>query len=103
MAVRRWRSRSRCGARRAARTAIFAGARLADGQGPTHEELAVEALDSLFGRGAVCVFDKGEPARATRFPVERPHNLGRLADLREMRAQVIFGGLIGQVADEQSN
>ena len=42
-------------------------------------------------------------ARAAGFPVEGADNLSRLTDLRKVCAEVVFGGLIRQVADEQSD
>ena len=90
-------------ARTRRRAAILAGACFADGQRPAHEELTVEALDRVLGRGAIGVLDEGEAAGTAGLAIERPHDLGGRADLREMGAQVVFGGLIRQVADEQSH
>ena len=87
---------------RTARSPGLALAGFADGQRTAHEQLAVKALDRFLGRTALGVFNKGKAAGPTGFPVEGADNLGRLTDLREMRAQVVFGGLIGQVTDEQS-
>ena len=84
-------------------TAILSGARLAHGERTAHEQLAVEALDGFLGRGPFGVFDERESARAAGFPVEGADNLSRLTDLRKVCAEVVFGGLIRQVADEQSD
>ena len=91
------------GSRRTAGSAIFARPRFADRERTAHEQLAVELLDRLFGGGAFGVLDERESARATGFTVERADDLGGLADLREMRTQVFFGRLIGQIAHEQSD
>ena len=88
---------------RAAWPAIFPRARFTDGERPAHEQLAVELLDRLLRGGAFGVLDEREPARATGFTVERTDDLGWLADLSEMRPQVFFGRLIGQIAHEQSD
>ena len=85
------------------RAAILAGASFAHRQRTPHEELTVEALDRLLGRGAIGVLDEGEPAGPPGLAIERANDLGRCADLREVGAQVVFGGLIRQVADEQSH
>jgi hypothetical protein len=65
--------------------------------------LAVELPDGLFGKCALGVLDKRETAGAPGLAVERPHDLGRAPDLRKMGSQVVVGGLIGQIAYEQSN
>jgi hypothetical protein len=65
--------------------------------------LSIETLDRLLGGRALRVLDKGKTAGASGLAIERAHDLGRLTHLREMCAQVVFGGLIRQVADEQSD
>jgi len=62
----------------------------------------IELRDGRLGDGAVLEFDEGESARPARFAVNRDDDLGRLADAREMRAQVYLGGSIGHIADEQT-
>ena len=90
-------------ARRTARTAILARARFAHREWPAHEELTIELPNRGFRGVAVGVFDKGEAAGATGFAVERTDDLRRLTDLREMRSQVLFGGLVWKIPYEQSN
>jgi hypothetical protein len=85
-----------------ARAAGFTFTRLADRQRTSHEQLAVEATNRLLGRAALGVFHKGESARTPGLSVEGANNLGRLTDLRKMGTQIVFGGLVGQVTDEQS-
>jgi hypothetical protein len=102
--VAAWPRRSKSAwARRTARPAIFAGARLTDRQWAAHEKLAIELLDGRLGGGAFRVLDERKTAGATGFPIEGTHDLRRLTDLREMRTQVVFGCLIRQVAYEQSD
>src|SRR5687767_5506967 len=88
---------------RAAGAAIFARPRLADGERPTHEQLAVEFLDRVLGHRSLGVLDEREAARAAGFTIEGTHDLRRLTDLREVCTQVVFGCLIGQIAHEQSD
>jgi hypothetical protein len=90
-------------ARRATGSAIFTSARFAHSERAAHEELTIEALDGGFGFGALRVFHEREAARAAGLAIERANDLCRLADLGEMRPQVIFGCLIGQIAHEQSD
>ena len=86
-----------------ARAAIVPRAGFADGQRPAHEELSVELLDRGFGLRALRVFDEGKAARAAGFAVERADDLRRFADLREVRPQVVFCGLVREITNEQSN
>ena len=86
-----------------ARSAIFTGPRFAHREWAAHEQLSVEFLDRLFRGGAFRVLDEREPARAAGFPVERTNDLGGGTDLGEMRTQIVFGRLIGQIAHEQSD
>jgi hypothetical protein len=65
--------------------------------------LTVESADGLLRRLAICVLHERETARASRLAVERPHDLRGLTDNAEMRAKVVFSGLVGKVSDEQSN
>jgi hypothetical protein len=65
--------------------------------------LAIELLDRGFRRFAVRVFDKRKAARASRLAIQRPNDLRRLTNLREMCSQVVFGGLVGKIAYEKSN
>ena len=78
-------------------------ARFAHREGTAHEQLTVEFLDRLFRGAALRVFDKRKATRAAGLAIERANDLGGIADLREMRTQVFFGCLIGQVAHEQSD
>ena len=89
--------------RRTSGTAILAGSRFADRQWAAHEELAVELLDRRFRGGAFGVLDKRKASRAAGLAVERANDLRGCADLREVRTQIFFGSLIGQVAHEQSD
>ena len=52
---------------------------------------------------ALRVFDERKAAGAAGFAVERADDLRRLTDLREVRTQIVFGCLIGQIAHEQSD
>jgi hypothetical protein len=65
--------------------------------------LAIELTDSGFRRLAIRVFDKCESARASGLAIQRAHNLRRLTHRGEVRSQVVFGGLVGEIAYEQSN
>ena len=85
------------------RAAILTGARFAHRQRAAHEELTVEALDGFLGRRAVGVLDERESPGPTRLPVEGTDDLRGRADLGKVGAQVVFGGLIRQIADEQSD
>jgi hypothetical protein len=89
--------------RRTSGTAILTSPRFADRQRAAHEELSVELLDRRFRGGAFGVLDKGKASRAAGLAVERANDLCWLSDLREMRTQIFFGSLIGQVAHEQSD
>jgi hypothetical protein len=57
-------------------------------------------LDGGLCGGPVGVLDEREPARPAGFAVERPHDLGRLSDGREVDAQIVLGGLIREIAYE---
>ena len=85
------------------RTTVLSGAGLAHRQRTPHEELTVEALDRLLGRGAIGVLDEGEATGSPGLAIERTHDLGRRTDLRKVGPQIVFRGLIRQVADEQSH
>jgi hypothetical protein len=65
--------------------------------------LAVELPDGRFGRFAIGVFNEGKAACPTGFSVQRAHDLRGLADLRKVRSQIVFGGLVWKIAYEQSN
>jgi hypothetical protein len=65
--------------------------------------LPVELLDRRFGLRPLGVFDEGKATRATGLAVERPNNLRRLTNLREMLTQVVFRGLVREISYEQSN
>ena len=78
-------------------------ARFIDRQRPAAEAMLVQLADGILRVLVGRHFHEGEPARATGFPVERPHDLGGWADLSEVRTQVVFGCLIGQIAHEQSD
>jgi hypothetical protein len=57
-------------------------------------------LDRGLGDGAVGVFDKRKPACTAGFTIERPHDLCGFANRRKMRPQVVFSGLIREIAYE---
>src|SRR5439155_20418828 len=97
------RTREAAGARRTAGSAIFARARFADGEGPSGEHLPVETLNRLFGVRAIDEFDKGEPARAPGFGMDREHDLRRRRDGTEIGAQVGFGRAVSEITDEQTD
>jgi hypothetical protein len=59
--------------------------------------------DRLLGVRAFGVLDEREPAGPAGFTVERSHDLRRFADLRKMLAQIVFGGLIREISNEQTN
>ena len=98
--VRAGATEAAAGARRTAGSAIVARARFADRQRPAHEQLPVELLDGRFRRVAIGVFDERKSTRAAGFAIERPHDLRGLADSGEMRPQVVFCGLIREIAYE---
>jgi hypothetical protein len=88
---------------RSAGSAILPRARFADSKRPTHEQLPVKLLNRCFGCLAIRVFDKRKPACAASFAVEWPHDLRRFADGGKVRPQVVFRGLIREIAYEQSD
>ena len=57
---------------------------------------------NIFG-GAFGVLDERKAPCAAGLAIERANDLCWLPDLREMRTQILFGCLIGQVAHEQSD
>jgi len=97
------RPKSAAWTRRTSRTAILAGARFADGQWTAHKKLAVKLLDRGFRGGPFGVLDKRKAPCPAGLAIERADDLRGLTDLREMRTQIFFGCLIGQVAHEQSD
>jgi len=65
--------------------------------------LTVELLDRRFGLRSLRVLDKRKASGAAGLAVEWTHDLGRLADLRKVLAQVVFRGLIREVTYEQAD
>jgi hypothetical protein len=65
--------------------------------------LLVEPADRCFRDRAIGIVDEGEAARAAGFPVDRKDNLGRLADARQMLAQLWLRRGVRQVAYEQTD
>jgi hypothetical protein len=57
-------------------------------------------LDRRFRHRPIGVFHEGESSRAAGFPVQRPYDLRRLTDGREMDPQVFFGGLVREITYE---
>src|SRR5262245_38391162 len=81
----------------AAARALLAGLGLVDGQGPASVLRAVEGGDGLVS--PLGHLDEAEAARAPGVPVGHDLGTGDGAILREQLAQLIGGGLKGQVAD----
>jgi hypothetical protein len=62
--------------------------------------LPIELLDRRLRRVAIGVFDERKATSAAGFAVERPHDLCWLAHSGEMSPQVVFCGLIREIAYE---
>src|SRR5262249_24519658 len=76
---------------------LFAGLGLVDGQGPAADILAVEGGDGLLA--PLAHLHEAEAPRAAGVPVADDLGAGDRAVRREQLAQVVGGGLEGQVAD----
>jgi hypothetical protein len=60
-------------------------------------------LDGRLSLRSLPVFDESETARTAGLAIERTNNLRGLAHPGEVLSQVLFGGLIREIADKQSN
>jgi hypothetical protein len=65
--------------------------------------LTVESLNRLLRLRPIEVFDEGETARPSCFPIDREDHLRRRGDRTEVGTEVSLGGAIGQIADEQTD
>ena len=72
-------------------------------QSPSAKRLLIELGDRILRVLVGHHLDERKPAGAAGFPVERADDLRWLTDLREMRPQIVFGRLVGQIAHEQSD
>jgi hypothetical protein len=57
-------------------------------------------FDCRLGAGPVRVLHKRKATGPARFAIQWPHDLRWLADLREMRSQVVFSGLVREISYE---
>jgi hypothetical protein len=73
-----------------------------DAERSTTEILAVELLDRRIGLGVVRELDEGDPARTARLAVDRQVDVDDLSRRRQELRQVVLGGLVAEVADENS-
>jgi hypothetical protein len=85
------------------RPAVFSRARFADGERPAHEELTIQLANGLLGGAPVCELDKRKSASATGLAIEWAHDLCWFTDLRKVRTEVVFGCLVRQIPDKQSD
>jgi hypothetical protein len=88
---------------RAAWSALFTRARLADGERPSPERLLVEPLDRFFCDGAIRVIDEREASRSSGLPIHGEYNRCGLADAGQVRSQLCLRGDIRQIANEQTD
>jgi hypothetical protein len=64
--------------------------------------LLIEAVDGLFGDGAVRELDEGESPWPAGVTVDGDDDLRRLTDGAEVRSQIGVGGAKGHIAYEQT-
>jgi hypothetical protein len=102
-AARTWPTKPTASSRRSAGSSVIARAGFADGERPPHEQLSVELLNRGLRGLAIGIFHERKPTRAPGLAVERPYDLRGFADGRKVRPQVLFRGLIREIAYEQSN
>jgi len=97
-----WPRTETAGARTAG-AAILAGARFADGERASVEDLPIEFLNRLLRMRAVLELDEREAARAAGLAIDGQDDLRRRRNGTEVASQVGFCGAVGEVSNEQAD